>query len=236
MTILDGLAALCLAVLICFAKSQEAGRLFPEDLQWTNEIGDNHLDAGRKVNVTLFYESMCPYSREFITDQLYPTYELLRGYMVVVLVPFGNGHIDNKTLRNGKTYVSITCQHGVNECKGNKIEACAIKKYKMTSLWLPFVACISRFPDPHKQGKMCADSFHLEWSAVGQCADGKEGQDLLYQMGRLTEDHRPPINYVPYIDFDGVHDQKAEDEARGNLLGVVCKKLGDVKPKVCSGH
>ncbi|KAG0412728.1 hypothetical protein HPB47_010119 [Ixodes persulcatus] len=236
MTRLDGLAMLCLAVTICFAKSHETGRLFPEDLRWTNEIGDNHLDAGRKVNVTLFYESMCPYSREFITDQLYPTYELLRDYMVVVLVPFGNGHIDNKTLRNGKTYVSITCQHGVNECKGNKIEACAIKKYKMTSLWLPFVACMSRFPDPYKQGKMCADSFHLEWPAVGQCADGKEGQDLLYQMGRLTEDHRPPIKYVPYIDFDGVHDQKAEDEARGNLLGVVCKKLGEVKPKVCYGH
>ncbi|CAN7945299.1 unnamed protein product [Ixodes hexagonus] len=227
-----GFAGLCFFLLACSVTSSRTTGTFPEERR--NEIwGRNDRNVGRKVNVTLFYESMCPYSKAFITGQLFPTYNRLRDYMEVVLVPFGNGHINKKTLRSGNTYISITCQHGANECKGNTIQACAIKKYTRTKEWLSLIACMSAFSDPYRQGKKCAESLKLEWPDVGRCSNGKEGQDLLYLMGRLTKAQRPRVNHVPYVVFDGVYDRDTEARAEKSLFDVVCEKLGEEKPHIC---
>lgn len=46
-----------------------------------------------KVNVTLYYESLCPYSRLFLTQKLLPTSTLLADIMEVNLVPYGNARV-----------------------------------------------------------------------------------------------------------------------------------------------
>ncbi len=72
------------------------------------------------VQVNLYYESECPYSREFVLDQLVPTDAKLKktGIMSLSMFPYGNAHyvVDNKTKD-----ITFTCQHGVEECKGNMI-------------------------------------------------------------------------------------------------------------------
>lgn len=42
------------------------------------------------VAVTLYYHSLCPGSRVFISQQLFPTWSMLQDIMTVTLVPFGN--------------------------------------------------------------------------------------------------------------------------------------------------
>ncbi|XP_049588383.1 gamma-interferon-inducible lysosomal thiol reductase [Syngnathus scovelli] len=68
------------------------------------------------VSVTLYYESLCPACRVFISQQLFPTWSMLQDIMKVTLVPYGNA----KELVLGNT--TFTCQHGEPECHGNVIE------------------------------------------------------------------------------------------------------------------
>lgn len=46
-----------------------------------------------KVNVSLYYESLCPFSIHFLTQKLLPTYLLLADIMEVHLVPYGNAQV-----------------------------------------------------------------------------------------------------------------------------------------------
>ncbi|KFM75245.1 Gamma-interferon-inducible lysosomal thiol reductase, partial [Stegodyphus mimosarum] len=62
--------------------------------------------AARPVNVTVYYESLCPDSGRFFAEQLQPTYEVIPSYMKVELVPYGNARYK---FQGGK-YV-FTCQH-----------------------------------------------------------------------------------------------------------------------------
>lgn len=59
------------------------------------------------VELTLYYESLCPGCRDFITQQLYPTWTLLRDILRVNLVPYGNA----KVPRWGGRRVGATHSH-----------------------------------------------------------------------------------------------------------------------------
>lgn len=46
------------------------------------------------VSVILYYESLCPDCRVFITQQFFPTWTMLQDIMTVTLVPYGNAKVD----------------------------------------------------------------------------------------------------------------------------------------------
>lgn len=55
-------------------------------------IGQQHLNLliiWFQIKVTVLYEALCPYSQQFITKQLFPTYKKLSKYLDVELVPYG---------------------------------------------------------------------------------------------------------------------------------------------------
>lgn len=47
----------------------------------------------KPVKISTYYESLCPYSQDFIVNQLYPTYQLVPEIMVAKMVPFGNADV-----------------------------------------------------------------------------------------------------------------------------------------------
>lgn len=53
------------------------------------------LAKGQKVNVTVFYEVLCPDSRHFILRQLQPTWEKVAEIMDINYRPFGKAHVSN---------------------------------------------------------------------------------------------------------------------------------------------
>ena len=48
---------------------------------------------GQKVNVTVFYEVLCPDSKSFILHELYPTWEKVPEIMDIHYRPFGKAHV-----------------------------------------------------------------------------------------------------------------------------------------------
>ena len=51
-----------------------------------------NLQAPR-VELELYYESLCPDCREFITGQLISTYRKVADIMNITLVPYGNAEV-----------------------------------------------------------------------------------------------------------------------------------------------
>ncbi|XP_040946699.1 gamma-interferon-responsive lysosomal thiol protein isoform X3 [Gossypium hirsutum] len=74
----------------------------------------------KKVHLSLYYESLCPYCRSFIVSQLVKVFNTdLLNIINLRLVPWGNAQY----VKPKKT---IICQHGEDECYLNTIHACAI--------------------------------------------------------------------------------------------------------------
>ena len=52
----------------------------------------NQVATGQIVSVKLYYECLCPFSREMIINHLYPTFKSEIGkYMNIELLPINNG-------------------------------------------------------------------------------------------------------------------------------------------------
>ena len=58
--------------------------LFQPNVPGTNDPG---------VVVSLYYESLCPYCKSWITDELIPSFQKLQQYMTVEFIPYGNAHV-----------------------------------------------------------------------------------------------------------------------------------------------
>lgn len=81
-------------------------------------------DDNNKVNFTLYYETLCPDCRQFMTTELWKAYQTIPDIMNITLVPYGNAH---ETYNSTSRMYDFVCQHGPNECVGNLIHV----KFKM---------------------------------------------------------------------------------------------------------
>jgi hypothetical protein len=97
---------------------------------------DSHHTTNR---VAVYYESICPDSRKFILNQLIPTYDKLSQYMDIDLIPFGNANV---SYPNYDFKPFFQCQHGPDECYGNKAQACVIDLTKSTRPSLNYIKCM----------------------------------------------------------------------------------------------
>jgi len=183
--------------------------------------------CAQSVQATFYIESLCPDCREYITNQLFPTWstEGFANIMNVTLVPYGNA----KEIQVGNEW-QFTCQHGAQECLGNILETCAIYLYPDQNVFLPFVHCVESSQDPIKSMAGCAQQFSINFTAVQTLANSTKGNALEHMMGLLTESLNPAHQYVPWVTINGIHSTDGEE----NLMAVICATYqGPNKPSAC---
>uniref|UniRef100_A0A3Q2ZTB3 Gamma-interferon-inducible lysosomal thiol reductase n=2 Tax=Kryptolebias marmoratus TaxID=37003 RepID=A0A3Q2ZTB3_KRYMA len=183
-----------------------------------------------RVSVAVYYESLCPDSRYFITQQLFPTWTMLQDIMSVTLVPYGNA---KEVLSAASPF---TCQHGAPECRVNMIQACIIH-FTGNPLSLQIIYCMESSADVLNATQPCLQLYapSVSWSSVDSCVNGRLGYQLMHGYAVMTRALNPVHTHVPWVTFDGEYTQENEDKAASSLFHLVCELYRGVKPPACTG-
>lgn len=181
------------------------------------------------VEVGLYYESLCPGCRGFLSLMLFPTWLMLQDIMTVKLVPYGNA----QEKPDGQKYI-FSCQHGEQECLGNMIETCLLN---MTKMAFPIIFCMESSTDVIKSAKSCVEIYspELSWDTVMSCVEGDKGNQLMHQNALETQSLKPPHEYVPWVTINGEHTEDLQSKAMSSLFTLVCNSYKGPKPDACGG-
>jgi interferon gamma-inducible protein 30 len=197
-----------------------------------NIEGNLQVAADNKVKIDLYSESLCPDCLAFVRGSLKTAANTKDFWKICEfnLYPYGNA----KTTQNGSNW-SFTCQHGVRECQGNLIEACAIRKFDYYSQGLPFSICLEdNTTDFNAQGQRCATKYGMDWSVINTCATGTEGNKIMYEYSVATDKLNPKHTYVPWIVVNDKHSTSSENAVISNMVRYVCSiYTGSVKIDAC---
>ncbi|KAF4672902.1 Lysosomal thiol [Perkinsus chesapeaki] len=177
------------------------------------------------VDVELYYESLCPFCQDFITEDLYCVMNQpdLEKHINLTFVPYGNADINETT----KT---ITCQHGEDECHFNFYEGCMIAKGGQDQLHT--FRAVSALEGSEKLTDDAAEhackTFGLNFDAITACRNSDQAYELQKRFAEMTEEARRNFTeqYVPWIVINGEH---IDGDDFANIL---CKALRE-HPRKC---
>ncbi|KAJ8624496.1 hypothetical protein MRB53_033026 [Persea americana] len=151
-----------------------------------------------KVSLGLYYESLCPYSANFIVNYLAKIFN--NGLLEIVdlnLVPYGNARISSNN--------TITCQHGPYECLLNSVEACSINAWPDVNKHFSFIYCVESVVLERKydEWESCFQKIGLDSEPVVDCFNTGNVEKLELQYAAETDALEPPHKYVPWVVVDG---------------------------------
>ncbi|XP_055351211.1 gamma-interferon-inducible lysosomal thiol reductase-like [Paramacrobiotus metropolitanus] len=182
------------------------------------------------VLVEVFYEVLCPDSKDFVIDQIYPTVQKIGGIVNISMVPFGKA----EERKDGEEYI-FSCQHGEKECKGNLVQTCAIGVLgdKDRNLAISFINCMEISHDPATSGPACAKDIGIDYKPIEACVAGKLGNQLQHIMAQRTLTLNPKLYWVPWVVLNGVHTEDIQRKCLADLRGVICDAYKGPKPPGC---
>jgi len=188
-------------------------------------VGGHFVSAGNEESVTLdlYYESLCPDSIYFMVLQLFPTWQKFGSQLQINYKPFGFASWV-ETVDGGYTF---ECQHGENECLGNKAQACLLSMVSKQEEIVPLINCMMSTRNPPSVGDECISELNLDVDvgALEDCIfNSNLGSILLHDYGVETKNADPRINYVPWIVLNGEFTQENLDLAQSDLTGLLCEK------------
>nr|XP_019705948.1 gamma-interferon-responsive lysosomal thiol protein [Elaeis guineensis] len=183
--------------------------------------------SSRKVSLALYYETLCPYCSDFITNNLVKIFD--NGLISIVdldLVPYGNARLGSNN--------SIICQHGPNECQLNNIEACAISAWPDVQEHFNFIHCIEHLVMElrYDEWKSCSQQTGLDSTSVLDCYNSGYGEKLELQYAAQTDALQPSHTYVPWVVVDA---KPLYDDYR-NFEKYICQAYDGEPPKACEGQ
>nr|XP_043611169.1 gamma-interferon-responsive lysosomal thiol protein-like [Erigeron canadensis] len=183
------------------------------------------VEEAEKVQVKVYYESLCPYCENFIVNYLIDVFiEGIDAIADVKLYPYGNAKVN----ANG----NITCQHGENECLLNTVEACAINTWPDVHDHFPFIFCVERYLyyDKFDKWESCFEELSLDPKPVKDCYSNGMGNQLELQYADVTNSLKPPKKYVPWVVVDG---KPLYDDYIYIITNICAMYKGPTLPKAC---
>jgi len=188
------------------------------------------------VKLVLYYEALCGGCHQWITDEMYPTYQKLGKYMDVEFVPYGNAHQQQE----GNSW-SFECQHGPDECHGNLQQSCMFNYVKDQDTYIDIIYCIENSDNivNDAQVKKCLQDSAVPASTIQDiqtCWEGEEGIQLHHENGVKTEQLVPPHKYVPWVTFNDEHSIDNESMyCQDDLCSCLCDDYLTDVPE-CQGN
>ena len=181
--------------------------------------------VAQKVQVALYYESLCPYCQDTITGSFATAFAVpdFLEMADVLLVPYGNAH----WAASGDSW-TFTCQHGVDECAYNQIESCSNFYISNPVTAFNFINCVESNDSKRKatyEGTiaLCSSIVSVEELAgINSCWNSQQGIDLEYANALLTDALSPAHQYVPWLVGQGVHTDDIQNQLETSLLDYVC--------------
>ncbi|XP_028156243.1 gamma-interferon-inducible lysosomal thiol reductase-like [Ostrinia furnacalis] len=214
-------------------KSQHYGNNSRDKLEFnennTNKVSATEDYPKNKVQIKVYYESLCPGSIDFFKNQLRPAVQALAPFLDIHLVPYGNA----KT-REVSGHFYFKCQHGPEECFVNRLHACAVDVLRNESQAVIFNACLMQYSKFRRLPKFdyrivvswCNYTLQLRTQGIWECVNGDRSSALLKAYGEETRALR--ISYVPYVVLGSSTD--GPDDAGGDLMSTICHKLSPAPP------
>ncbi|CAH2050316.1 unnamed protein product, partial [Iphiclides podalirius] len=193
-----------------------------KDLDLDNFLQEADPDHTEKVSIQLYYETLCPDCIQFVIRKFTPVVQSLSPYLNIQIYPYGKA----KTFgRNGR--YEFKCQHGPEECYGNKLHACAIDFLQNMTQAVFFNACMleprnGKHGSNDKAAEACGTEQNVDATPIKLCAKGDKGSRLLKYYG--DESKKANFNYVPYTLING--NIKDGD----NFLNDVCAAFKNAPP------
>ncbi|KAK4883625.1 hypothetical protein RN001_006944 [Aquatica leii] len=182
--------------------------------------------ADNKLKVSIYYEVLCPDSYQFLTQQFCPVYKKIGSSLNVHLVPYGRAthkFIDNEWI--------FTCQHGPDECWGNKIQACGINEVEEQDAKIEFMCCIMnnyQQAATTTQLNYCVHHLNTTSKSVLNCTGSSLGTNLLVSYGNETHalNH---LSFIPTIIFNDNLTQSLDIQSSilHNFYDTTVKYLND---------
>ncbi|KAK4883206.1 hypothetical protein RN001_006525 [Aquatica leii] len=191
----------------------------------------SHQIEENVLKVSVYYESLCPASMQFITTQLYPSYSKISSSLLLDFVPYGKA---NHYLVDGKW--KFTCQHGPDECLGNKHQACGLARNQTQAQKLEFVNCMMSASNPSSENAVtkCAPKLGIPIADILDCSNSAVGDEILAQLGNRTHALQPNIYFLPTIIFNDVYKFNVHLGAIYDFLTTACNALNN-QPGGCNG-
>jgi len=183
------------------------------------------LTNATKVQVSLYYETLCPSCRKFVSGTLFSAASKLGDIMNLSLFPWGNA----KLLPDG----SIRCQHGPDECTLNRLETCLLN-FVPAKEAMPALKCIeSSILPPTKMAGRCIIHHVAEgarvWNETHACTNGPMGDELELLVAKATMALQPPHNYTPWL----VINNKPVGDDYPSVMALICEEFDGAKPAAC---
>ncbi|KAK9920360.1 hypothetical protein M0R45_028915 [Rubus argutus] len=201
--------------------------------------GINVLES-QKVNLSLYYETLCPSCANFIVNEL-ANKVFEEDFLSIInlrLVPYGNAQVQQPNN-------TIVCQHGPDECYFNSVEAVqstSATYFPYISLMqkrhFKFIHCLEGQLIEGKQSKedawvTCCVQLKMNPEPLGKCYSSGYEKKLILQNAKETDHLVPPHQYVPWV---VVNEQPLKDDYL-NFVSYVCNLYkGSPKPKACISH
>jgi interferon gamma-inducible protein 30 len=181
--------------------------------------------TNNKVSLGVYYESLCPYSANFIINYLNKLFDDdLISAVDIQLVPWGNTRI-------GANH-TFNCQHGPYECLLDTVEACAIDVWPKLEEHFAFINCVETlaYDRRYTQWEACFEKLGLDSNPIYDCLNSGHGTQLELKYAAETNELQPPHKYVPWIVVDG----QPLYEDYENFISYICKAYkGAATPTAC---
>jgi len=188
--------------------------------------------ADKPIKVNIYYETDCPFSKNFVASELGPMLsdpDCVQTQTDFNWVPYGNADVADTGNPEG-------CQHGEDECFGNRLHLCAKREFGADGDGLTqWVTCVmtNLVPD----GKQSHDETTFrpcddgKAQAILDCANGDESLQMLTAAGAETKG--ASIQQAPWAVLEAAPGYNLQ----GSLVQSICSQMQEQnlgQPQCCA--